>query len=172
MRSAVSVEMGLYVLIGAVAVALRLFHLGSAPLSSAEAREALAVWRFVMGQGASIQPVSPAWFTLTSTVFTLFGASEFWARLWPAVAGTALAFFPLTFRRELGRAATLIACALLAISPVMMAASRAADGTMVAAAGLWLIAYGLSRMADSRWLIAEGRWQEAVGRRQMADGGW
>ncbi len=151
--------MGLYVLIGAVAVALRLFHLGSAPLSSAEAREALAVWRFVMGQGAPIQPVSPAWFTLTSAVFTLFGASEFWARFWPAVAGAALIFFPLTFRRELGRAAALIACALLAISPVMMAASRAADGTMLAAVGVWLMAYGVSRKAG-------GSGQEAVGRGQ------
>ena len=62
-----NVETGLYILIGLVALALRFVHLGEASLSASEAREALAVWRFVprsVSDIAPVQPVSAAWYTL------------------------------------------------------------------------------------------------------------
>lgn len=158
--AALTVESGLFILIGALAFVLRLSHLGSAPLSLAEAREALAAWRFVSASSfAPAQPVSAAWFSLTSLVFALFGSSEFWARFWPMAAGVALVFTPLIFRRELGRSAALAASALLAISPVMLAASRTADGATLAALSLMMVIAGVRRFADrsgGRGIIAAG----------------
>ncbi len=146
--AALNIETALCILIGVLAFALRFINLGSAPLSSVEAREALAVWRFVNpGSIEPVQPVSAAWFTLTSLVFALFGGNEFWARFWPMVAGTGLVFAPLVFRRELGRGAALAACAMLAISPALLAASRTADGTTLAAFGLLAALIGLRRYA-------------------------
>ena len=148
-----NVETGLYIAIGLLALTLRFANLGEPPFSSLEAREALAVWRFVnASESAPIQPVSAAWFTLTALTFSLFSGNEFWARFWPMIAGEALVFAPLFFRRELGRGAALIACALLAISPVMLAASRTADGATLAAASLLLIAIGLRKISNNTTL--------------------
>lgn len=162
LQSVITVEVGLYVLVGVAAAFFRLYNLGGAPLSQTEAREALAVWRYTLAVGDPIQPVSAAWFVLTSFVFSLFGANEFWARLWPALAGTALVFAPLVFRRELGRGGALVASALLAISPVLIASSRTADGTTLAALGLWLMIGGWrwfsqhENEADARGLVTAG----------------
>lgn len=142
----ITVEGALYAVVGAAALALRLYNLGGAPLSNTEAHEALSAWRYTMDIGPSLAPVSAAWFALTALVFTFFGASEFWARFIPAAAGTALVFAPYPFRRELGRGAALIASGLLAVSPVLTMASRTADGATLAAFSLWLI------VAGWRWL--------------------
>jgi len=142
LQAQVTVEGALYVAIGAAAMALRLYNLGGAPLSNAEAHEALSAWRYAMNTGTPLAPISASWFVLTSLVFTFFGASDFWARFVPALAGTALVFAPCAFRRELGRGAALIASALLAISPVLVMSSRTADGTTLSALSLWLIVIG------------------------------
>ena len=143
-----TVEAALYVLIGAVALVLRLANLGEPPLLVSEAREALAVYRYTMSMGAPLSTLSPAWFALTSLFFTLFGSSEFWARFIPAIAGTAIVFVPLVFRKEMGRLAALAASALLAISAVAVASSRYADGTTLAALSLLLIVIGVKKFLD------------------------
>lgn len=149
-RPSITTETGLYILAAAVALLLRLMNLGHAPLTEAEAREALAVWRFVQAAPgvAPLQVVSPLWFALTSFAFAMFGSSEFMVRLWPALAGSALVLMPLTFRRELGRGAALAASGLLAVSPVLLAASRTADGATLAALSLWLMVAGWRRFVD------------------------
>jgi len=144
-----NVETGLYVLIGLLAFAIRYNLLGAAPLSTVEAREALSAARLVsMSSLPVLQPVSAAWYTLTSLTFLLLGSNEFLARFWPMLAGVALVFTPLIFRRELGRSGALVASALLAVSPTLMAASRMADGTTLAALGLVLAVAGLRRQAE------------------------
>jgi hypothetical protein len=158
LQSQVTVEGALYIVIGAVALALRLYNLGGAPLSNSEAHGALSAWRYTMDLGTPLVPVSATWFLLTSIVFTFFGASEFWARFVPALAGTALVFAPCTFRRELGRGAALIASGLLALSPVLTMASRSADGATWAALSLWLIVVGWRWLADAdERLVADQR---------------
>ncbi len=160
-RPSITTEAGLYVLAAVVALLLRLINLGHAPLTEAEAREALVVWRFVQAApgAAPLQAVSPLWFALTSFAFAMFGSSEFLARLWPALAGSALVLMPLTFRRELGRGAALAAGGLLAVSPVLLAASRTAEGTTLAALSLWLMVAGWRWFAnrdDGRGLALTG----------------
>jgi 4-amino-4-deoxy-L-arabinose transferase-like glycosyltransferase len=147
--AALNLEGGFYLLIGLLAVGLRLLNLGNLPLSEPEAREALAAWRFVsMSPIPAVAPISPLLNTLISFTFWLLGANEFWARLWPMLAGVALTFTPLLFRRELGRGAALVASLLLAISPVMLAASRTVDGTTLAALSIVLIMYGLKQFVQ------------------------
>jgi hypothetical protein len=147
--AALNLEGGLYLLIGLLAVGLRFLSLGNLPLSEPEAREALAAWRFVsMSPIAAVAPMSPLLNTLMSFTFWLLGANEFWARLWPMLAGIALTFTPLLFRRELGRGAALVASLLLAISPVMLAASRTVDGTTLATLCIVLIMYGLKQFTQ------------------------
>ncbi len=143
-----TVEAALYVLIGVVALVLRLANLGAPPLLTSEAREALAVYRYTMSMGLPLSTLSPAWFALTSFCFTLFGSSEFWARFIPAIAGTAIVFTPLVFRKEMGRLAALAASAFLAISAVAVASSRYADGTTLAALSLLLIVIGMKKFLD------------------------
>ena len=143
-----TIEAALYVLIGVVALVLRLANLGEPPLLTSEAREALAVYRYTMSMGAPLSTSSPAWFALTSFCFTLFGSSEFWARFIPAIAGAAIVFMPLIFRKEIGRLAALAASALLAISAVAAASSRYADGTTLAALSLMLIVIGVKRYLE------------------------
>lgn len=154
-----NVETGLYILIGVVALGIRLIQLGNVPLSAAEAQAALSTWRRVsMADLPLIPPVSAGLDSLTAVSFWLFGASEFWARFWPVIAGVALVFTPLVFRRELGRGAALVASALLAVSPTLMAASRIADGTTLSALSLVVAAAGLRNLAGQPggrgWLTA------------------
>jgi hypothetical protein len=155
-----NVETAIYLLVGVVAFVLRFAFLGDPPLSALEAREALSAWRFVsMSEIAPVQPVSAALHSLTSLAFFLFGANEFWARFWPMTAGWTLIFLPALFRREVGRWAALAASAMLAISPVMLATSRTADGTTLAAASLMMAMAGLRRFQahdDRRGLILAG----------------
>ncbi len=144
--ASLNIESGLYILIGLLALGLRLLRLGDLLLTEAEAREALAAWRFVsMSPIEPVMPVSGLWYSLTSLTFLLLGANEFWARFWPVLAGTALVFTPALFRRELGRGAALVSGMLLAISPVLLSASRTADGTTLAALSLVLLGAGLRR---------------------------
>ncbi len=143
-----TVEAALYILIGVVALVLRLANLGAPPLLATEAQEALAVYRYTMSMGMPLSTSSPAWFALTSFCFTLFGSGEFWARVIPAIAGTVIVFMPLVFRKEIGRLAALAASALLAISAVAVASSRYADGTTLAALSLLLIVIGAKRYLE------------------------
>src|SRR5258708_758445 len=82
--------------------------------------------------------------TIPSTCLR-FGASEAPARLGPALAGTALVLLPAFFRDQFTRGGALAASALLVISSSLLAASRSADGVVLAVLGLSLAAGGLWR---------------------------
>lgn len=157
--SQVSLEAGLYALVGLAALALRFFQIGDVPLSTAEAHEALTVWRHVsLASFSAAPPASPALAGLMAIVFWLFGASEFWARLWPALTGLVLVLWPITMRKYLGRGGALLASCFLAISPTMLAVSRQADGTTLSGLALLLIVSGFQLALAERdrrsWLLA------------------
>jgi len=167
-RPTITVEMALWVLIAVVALALRLAHLDAAPLNADEAREAMLAWRAATGVGQPFQAAgrleslphasgySPLLFAANALLFTLCGASDTLARLWPALFGSALALTPLLLRRRIGRVGALAAGLYLAFSPAALFASRQLDGTVVAAVGGMVFLGGLLRFFDtgvSRWLI-------------------
>jgi uncharacterized protein (TIGR03663 family) len=130
--------MVLWVGIGCLALALRVAGLGRAPLSSAEAQEAMASWDAVHAGARTASGYTPLLFVLNSALFAVCGASDALARLGPALCGTLLVLSPLAFRRQLGRLAALIAGAILALSPTAMVASRQLNGTVFAVTGATL----------------------------------
>lgn len=147
-RIAITVEAVAYVLILLVALGLRAVKLGAAPLNEAEAHQAMAAWHVVSAQAPGTGTVeSPLVFAGAILTFALSGASNAGVRFLPMLGGVLLVLTPLAFRRYLGRAVALIACAILALSPVAVGASRQANG-----AGLAMLALTLALSAVDRWL--------------------
>lgn len=148
-----TVEIGLYTIIATLALALRLYRLGLAPLSASEAMLSLAALR-----GTAI-PIgaSPLLYWVNAVLFSTFGTGDALARLVPALAGSVLVLLPALMRERIGRVGALGAAALLAISPVAILTSRTASGdALVAAVMLGLVGVASGYLQDRRsgWLYA------------------
>jgi hypothetical protein len=136
-RRPINIEQTLAVLALGLALALRFLNLGAAALSDAEASWALQSLALANPSHLTAQLIigaQPAYIILTSWLFQLFGATNFLARFWPALAGGALVLVPLSFRRQLGRPAALIAAFGLALDPGLVTISRQAGSPMMALA--------------------------------------
>jgi len=148
-----TMEVALYILIGAIAAGLRFYALGAQPLRESEAAQALAAWRF-LGFGdwdwGFDTGYSPLLFLGNVFGFALLGASNAMARLVPALSGTALAVLPYFLRRHLGRRGALVAAMLLAFSPSTVFFSRYLDGPIVVAACVLAMLVGFFGYLDSR----------------------
>ena len=110
------IETSLFILALLLALGVRFYNLGAAPLTDAESEWALQALQVAnpdkVNGTLEIGP-QPAYVLLTSVMFDLFGASNFLARFWPALAGSLLALVPFYLRtnkvrRPLGRYAALI----------------------------------------------------------------
>ena len=100
-----------------------------------EASNALQALQLANG-GTAIVGGQPGYVILTSFLFFIFGHSEFWARLLPALFGAGLVFIPLLFRRWIGENVSLILALFFAIEPGFITLSRTSTGTMIAFVGL------------------------------------
>jgi uncharacterized protein (TIGR03663 family) len=150
--------MALYAACALAALAIRLLLLDSAPLSTPEAMQAVASWHWINGRAEAFIG-SPLLFAGNSLLFLLFGASDFAARVLPALFGSALVLLPALVRRELGPPGALIASALLAFSPSLVFFSRNADGVIIAvtcalAALAWGWRYVVDRVPRHLYLAA------------------
>ncbi|MDQ4076991.1 MAG: glycosyltransferase family 39 protein, partial [Chloroflexota bacterium] len=152
-----TLEVVLWIVLGAVALLMRLIDLGRWPLSESEAALALEAWRFVSGQpyqmvGApSPEVLSPLAFNLNALLFTLFGASDLTARVAQALGGVGLVLSPWLLRPLLGRGHALAMSLLLLLSPSVLFFSRHASGE------LWAALFSLLLVAAvARWY----RWGE------------
>jgi hypothetical protein len=123
----------LFVLALLLGLSLRLINLGQAPLSDIEAGWALQALSIVRGENIAIGSQS-GYVLLSSLLFWLFNSSNFFARLLPALAGSALVLTPFFFRSRLGRSAALILAFGLALDPGLVAISRQAGSPILAAA--------------------------------------
>jgi len=123
-----TVERMVYACLTVVALALRLIGLGWSPLGPDEAQQALRALDAARVLPFDMAGVDPALYSLQRLLFSLFGATEFAARLWPALIGglSVLCFY--AFRSRLGRTGALMAAALWAISPVAVFTSRLGYG--------------------------------------------
>jgi uncharacterized protein (TIGR03663 family) len=152
----ITIEMALWAVVGILALVLRLANLGAAPLAAHEAREAMLAWRAVTGQGMPATDYSPFLLTANAVLFSLGGASDGLARLWPALLGSAFVFTPILFRHRVGRVGVLAAGLYLAISPTALFASRQLDGAVVVALGGAVFFGGGLRFIETgnrNWLI-------------------
>ncbi|MBA4379993.1 MAG: hypothetical protein C0393_04795, partial [Anaerolinea sp.] len=146
----ISLEHALYALAFSLALTLRFLHLGALPLSDFEADWALQALQVARGAHPAIGP-NPAYVLLTSIPFYIFGASDFLARFWPALAGSILVLTPFFFRDRLGRVPALILAFALAFEPGLLALARVA-GSLILAVSFLVLAWAMWR--DGRYPLA------------------
>jgi hypothetical protein len=121
----------LFTAIFLLALAIRLLNLGSAPLSDYEAAQALQALHIARGEPTLLAGY-PAYTVLTAGLFYLLDATNFIARLLPALAGSLLVFVPLMFKSLINRKAALILAIGLAFNPGLVALSRLVGSPIVA----------------------------------------
>ncbi len=126
----------LYWLAFAIALVLRFFQLGAAPLADAEANWALQALGLA-NSGVTTIGAQPAYVLLTSILFSLFGKTNFIARFLPALLGSLVVWLPFYFRRWMGDSSWLHRAGLvlafgLAIDPGLVSLSRQAGSSIPA----------------------------------------
>ena len=148
-----NLEYGLYTLAFGLALAIRLLRLGELPLGDDEARWALQALDLAKGLRPIMGP-QPAYVVLTGLVFFLLQASNFAARLVPALIGAALTITPFYFRDRLGSKPAIVLAFFLVIDPGFLALSRLAGSPILVVTAL-LFAWGTWRNGNLR---AAGIW--------------
>ncbi|TAK24715.1 MAG: TIGR03663 family protein [Chloroflexota bacterium] len=121
-----TVEQALYVIIVAVAAALRLWDLGPRMLHHDESLHALYSWYLYNGRGYVHDPMmhGPFLFEVGALLYFLFGATDAVARLGTSLFGIALVGLVYMTREFIGRSAALIAAVLMAFAPTVVYYSR------------------------------------------------
>jgi uncharacterized protein (TIGR03663 family) len=119
-------ELIAYLVLVAVALALRLYDLGDRPFHHDESQDAYFSWLLFKNGDYAYNPLlhGPLRFYLTATMYALFGASDFTARLAPALMGTLMVPMPYLLRHQLGRVGAFSAAVLFAIGPSYLYFSR------------------------------------------------
>ena len=126
----ITIEHILFALAFLLALVSRLWALAATPLGDTEAALALQAAHLFSDRTAAIDP-QPAYILMTSVLFAIFQATDFTARLIPALAGSLLVLSPLLFRRQLGRWSAILLAFGLALDPGLTAVSRQAGGMMI-----------------------------------------
>ncbi len=154
----------------ALALLLRLALLGAQPLDDREAALAWQAWEIAHGGQPLLRPELTYLFP-TAALFWLQLNGDWVARLWPALAGLSLVLVPWALRRELGERFAFWLALGLALDPFLTAASRRADGAILAAAALaWALTAvrkGRPGWAGAAFMLAlmsgPGVWHLALG---------
>ncbi len=151
----ITTEHYLYGLAFLLALGMRLYQLGAAPLTEIEAGWALQALGLAHG-GAVTLGAQPAYILLTSQLFSIFGDTNFLARLFPALAGSLIIWLPYYFQHWMGdstwlhRAGVVMAFGL-AIDPGLVSLSRQVGSLMPAMAFTLLV---LACLYDRRMIWA------------------
>ncbi|MBI2867162.1 MAG: TIGR03663 family protein [Chloroflexi bacterium] len=119
-------ELLAYVALIAIGATLRFWDLGSRALHHDESLHAYYSWNMYQGHGYQHNPLLHGTFMyhFMALVYFIFGASDYTARIAPAMFGTALIILPYFLRGYLGRWGALAAAAFLTFSPSMLYFSR------------------------------------------------
>ncbi len=145
-----TVELVLYGLILALALALRLSGLSIRVMGATEAAGTWQAWRFAHGETPE-GAYSPLLLSAQALLFALFGSGDAIARIVPALLGSVLVIWPFWLRPYLGRYGALTASLILAISPTLVYSARYADGVApLAVCTLGTVALWLAYRRDRR----------------------
>lgn len=119
-------ELLLYTVLVLAGLLLRLWSLGARAVHHDESLHAYYSWQLYIGKGYSYDPLmhGPLQFEVVPLFYLLFGVSDFSARLFAAVLGTALIFLPYFLRAHLTRPGAFLASVMIAISPSLVYYSR------------------------------------------------
>ena len=124
---AVTWETATYCALVVLAFGFRLWDLGARALHHDESLHAYTSYQLLQGNGYEHSPLlhGPFQFFGTAATFFLTGAAtDYTARVLPALFGGALVVLPVFFRGQLGRTGALITAALIAFSPALLYYSR------------------------------------------------
>jgi uncharacterized protein (TIGR03663 family) len=146
-------ELIAYAVLVAVALALRFLDLGDRPFHHDESQDAYFSWTFWKDGGYEYDPLlhGPLRFYLTAAMYTLFGASDFTARLAPALMGTLMVPLPYLLRDQLGRVGAFAAAVALATGPSYLYFSRfAREDIYIAAITLALLVVAFRFLSTPR----------------------
>jgi uncharacterized protein (TIGR03663 family) len=115
-----------YVALTAIALGLRVYELDVRPFHHDESQDAYFSWLFETEGDYTYQPIlhGPLRFYLTAGMYTLFGDSDFTARLAPALMGTAMIPMCALLREQLGRIGAFTAAVALTFGPTFLYYSR------------------------------------------------
>ncbi len=116
----------LYIIFLVIAIISRFWDLGARVMSHDESLHSYFSYNLATGRGYAHTPLmhGPLLFHITALVFYLFGATDYTARIAPAVAGVILVALPYLFRRWLGRRGALVTSFMLLISPSILFHAR------------------------------------------------
>ncbi|MFH1928344.1 MAG: hypothetical protein ABIK79_09295, partial [Chloroflexota bacterium] len=131
--SPISIEVVFYLLIIAIAAALRFVRLDLWPLLSEELAHVLPPLQLIKGNAPLPVDYSPLLFTTNFVTFLSLGPGDATARLLVALCGTILVALPYYLRATLGRIGSLATSLILAFSPTFLYFSRTSVGSMVVA---------------------------------------
>lgn len=157
-RVSLNREIVFWAIILAVAFALRFWDLGARALHHDESIHAKWAWDFAQGHYRH-SPVyhGPFLYVVQGFTFLVGTATDYTARISPALFGMGVVAAPLALRRWLGSGGALAAGAFLALSPTAVYYSRflrmdiyLALFTLLAVAALWRYLHD----GRARWLVA------------------
>jgi len=150
---AVTWEMAAYGALIALGFGFRLWDLGARALHHDESLHAYYSYQLLQGNGYEHSPLlhGPFQFFGTAATFFLTGAAtDYTARVLPALFGGGLVVLPAFFRGHLGRTGALITAALIAFSPALLYYSRFAREDIYVAAFTLGIVICVWRYIDER----------------------
>lgn len=153
----VTLELFLHGAAIALAVLLRLVMLDARPLAEGEAAMALESYRLWHDEAPAAVQGNPLALMGAALAIALFGAGDGQVRVLSVVAGSALVAAPYLLRSSIGRQPAVLAAFGLALSPLMVFASRSVGSGVVAlllAALLWWMVREGSRSASGWWVYA------------------
>ena len=110
-----------------VAFGFRFWDLGARAMHHDESLHAYYSYQLLQGNGYEHSPLFHGPFQFFGMALTFFlsgGASDYTARVLPALLGGVLVILPLAFRGHLGRTGALVTAALIAFSPTLLYYSR------------------------------------------------
>ena len=159
-RTGISAEALVYVLILIAAVLTRFWNLGAKALHHDESLHAYYSWVLETGGGYRHDPLmhGPFLFHANALVYLLFGDSDATSRYMPALFGVAAVGLPYLLRSPnlLGRWGALTTSLLILISPVILYQSRYIRHDIYTVTGTLLLFIAIVRyweVPQRRWLI-------------------
>ena len=152
-RLALTWEAVAWVALAVLGFGFRLWDLGARALHHDESLHAYYSYQLLQGNGYEHSPLLHGpfqFFGMALTFFLTGGASDYTARVLPALLGGALVMMPLAFRGRLGRTGALVTAALIAFSPTLLYYSRFAREDIYFAAFTFGIVICLWRYIDEQ----------------------
>ncbi len=146
-------ETGAWLLLLALAIGLRFWDLGSRALHHDESIHAVHSWYILSTKGIYRHDPTyhgPFLYYSEALTYFLFGASDFTARVMPAIFGSILTATPLLFRRYIGRVGALAAGVMIAVSPSILYYSRALRHDIFSLAATVLVIAAFFKFMEDR----------------------